>query len=127
LVTAPLEGGPRGVVFGAHGTTVMVLYSGGFVGIFTILAVMYWRAWRLRDRIALNAAEREATRGALRGHLLSVAIGLLSLAMAVLVPEFPALSGLVYFLMGPVQGVNGFRTGKAVELAAASDDKPPSS
>ena len=39
-----------------------------------------------------------------------------------------ALSGLVYFLMGPVQGVSGYRTGKAVERAEASIDKlPPSS
>ncbi len=118
LVTAPLEGGSRGVVFGSHGTAVMVFYSGGFVGIFTVLALMYWRVWRLRDRIHLNAAEREATRGALRGHILSVAIGLLSLATAVLVPTIPALSGLVYFLMGPVQGFSGYRTGKAVEEAA---------
>lgn len=119
LVTAPLEGGSRGVVFGSHGTAVMVFYSGGFVGIFTVFVLMYWRVWRLRDSIHLDAAEREATRGSLRGHILSVAIGLLSLATAVFVPNFPALSGLVYFLMGPVQGVNGYRTGKAVERAAA--------
>ena len=31
-----------------------------------------------------------------------------------------AFSGLVYFLMGPVHGFNGFRTGNAVERAAKS-------
>ncbi len=127
LISAPLVGESKGVIFGSHGVAVMVFYSGGFVGIFTVLALMYWRAWRLRDRIHLDAAEREATRGAVRGHLLSVAVGLLSLTMALLVPTFPALSGLVYFLMGPVQGVNGYRTGKAVELAAASGKTTPSS
>lgn len=49
LVTAPLEGGSRGVVFGSHGTAVMVFYSAGFVGIFTVLALMYWRARLLSD------------------------------------------------------------------------------
>ena len=61
LITKPLEGVEHGPVFVSHGQTVMVLYGAGFVGIFSVLALMYWRAWRLRDRIHLNAAERAAT------------------------------------------------------------------
>jgi hypothetical protein len=53
-------------------------------------------------------------------QLLSVAIGLMSLLLAVLAPRTPALSGLVFFLMGPVQAWNGMRTGKAIAQAAAS-------
>jgi len=83
-----------------------------------VFAVMYWRAWRLRDELHLDTAERVAVRGAIRGHLLSIAIGVLSLVSAVLVPSFAALSGLVYFLMGPAQGINGYLTGNAVERAA---------
>jgi len=122
LITASIDGASKDVVFGSHGTTVMVFYSGGFVGIFTVLALMYWRAWRLRDRIDLNAAERAAVRGALRGHLLSIAIGALSLVLAVTASGMPALSGLVYFLMGPVQGINGYRTGRAVECAGSGGE-----
>lgn len=99
----------------------MLFYSGGFVGIFAVLAAMYRRAWRLEDALELDAAERIATRGSLRGHLLSVGIGLRSLACAVALPRYPALSGLVFFLMGPVHGWNGYRTGLAVERAAGSD------
>ena len=119
-ITADMGGADMDVVFGSHGTTVMVLYSGGFVGIFAVFSLMYWRAWRLRDRIQLDPAERAAVLGALRGHLLSGAIGILSLVCAVAIPVIPALSGLVYFLMGPVQGINGYRTGVAVEKAAES-------
>jgi hypothetical protein len=79
---------------------------------------MYWRAWRRRESIRLDAAERAAVRGAVKGHLSSVAIGVLSLAMALFVPGVPALAGLVYFLMGPVQRFIGYRTGNAVERAA---------
>jgi uncharacterized membrane protein len=118
LITGSLEGADKDVVFGSNGTTVMLFYSAGFVGIFTVLFLMYRRAWRLRDEIQLDAAERVAVRGALRGHLLSIAIGILSLALALLVPKVPALAGLVYFLMGPAQGVNGYLTGNAVERAA---------
>jgi hypothetical protein len=34
LIGAPLGGAGKDVVFGSHGTAAMVLYSGGFVGIF---------------------------------------------------------------------------------------------
>lgn len=119
LITGSLEGTSKDVVFGSHGSAVMLFYSAGFVGIFTVLALMYWRAWRLRDEIQLDAAEREAVRGSIWGHILSIAIGLLSLAFVIFVPNIPALSGLVYFLMGPAQGFNGFLTGNAVERAAA--------
>jgi uncharacterized membrane protein len=118
LITGSFEGADKGAVFGSHGTAVMLFYSAGFVGIFTVLALMYWRAWRLHDRIQLDAAEREAVRGSIRGHVLSIMIGLLSLACVALVPNIPALSGLVYFLMGPAQGINGYLTGNAIERAA---------
>jgi uncharacterized membrane protein len=119
LISEPLEGLDKGPMFVSHGQTVMVLYSAGFVGIFAVLALVYWRAWRLRDRIQLDPAERAATWGSLMRQLLSVAIGLTSVMLAVLVPRTPALSGLVFFLMGPVQAWNGFRTGKAIARAAA--------
>jgi uncharacterized membrane protein len=117
LVSAPLAGGP-GIETVGRGTTVMVLFSGGFVAIFAVLSVMYWRAWRLRDSLQLDPAEQAATRGRLHRHLAAVAIGVVSLGLAVFVPGAPALAGLVYFLMGPVMGWLGYRTGNAVELAA---------
>jgi hypothetical protein len=53
--------------------------------------------------------------------VIPIPIGLLSLALALLVPQIPALAGLVYFLMGPAQGINGHPTGTAVERAAEID------
>lgn len=116
------------VGFGSRGTAVMLLYSGGFVGIFVVLSLLYLRAWRLRDALGLDAAERVATRGSLRRQLLSVAIGLLSLALALALPRFPAASGLIFFLMGPAQAWNGFRTERELERVrarAAEEPTPP--
>ena len=124
LVTGPLTG-DRSVQSMGQGTTVMLFYSGGFVAIFTVLALMYWRAWRLRDRIQLDLLERIATWGAVRRHLLSIAVGLGSIVLAVAVPQHPAWSGMIYFLMGPVQGISGYLTGKELERAmeAGTEDK----
>ncbi|MDA8020017.1 MAG: DUF1211 domain-containing protein [Thermoanaerobaculia bacterium] len=103
------------VTFGTHGRTVMWLYSGGFVGIFSVFSLLYARAWWLREELELDEAERVVTRGALTGHLASVVIGLASIALAFVIP---VLSGLIYFAMGPVQGWNGFRTGRKLKGVA---------
>jgi hypothetical protein len=47
----------------------------------------------------------------MRAHTISMAIGLTSLVMAVLLPA--AFAGLIYFLMGPLHGWNGYKAGKA--------------
>lgn len=122
LVTGPLTGDPT-VQNISQGTTVMLFYSGGFVAIFAVLALMYWRAWRLRDRIHLDLLERIATRGALRRHLLSIAVGLGSIILAVAVPQHPAWSGMIYFLMGPVQGISGYLTGRELERAMEAESE----
>ncbi|MDA1260328.1 MAG: hypothetical protein O3A20_06870 [Planctomycetota bacterium] len=49
------------------GQQVMLLYAGGFSGIFLVLTLMTGRAWKLREELGLDAAERAATRGALLG------------------------------------------------------------
>jgi hypothetical protein len=38
---------------------------------------------------------------------------LASIALVLVVPDIPALGGLVYFLMGPLHGWNGWRGAKA--------------
>jgi uncharacterized membrane protein len=117
LIGGRLAGaGPR--TFGSEGDTVMLLYSGGFSGIFLVLSLMTARAWRLRDAIGLDAAERAATRGMLVSQVSTLALGLVSLALTLFLPSQPAWSGLVFFAMGPLWGLVGWRTGVAVTAAA---------
>ena len=73
----------------------------------------------------LDLLERIATWGAVRRHLLSIAVGLGSIVLAVAVPQHPAWSGMIYFLMGPVQGISGYLTGKELERAmeAGTEDE----
>jgi len=119
LVTDSLARG--GAQFDAGGVVVLVLFSAGFVGIFATFATMYVLALRRRDEIGLDELERIHVHGSLRAHLLSVAIGVASLSIVAVVaaPTGPMVGGLIYCLMGPVHGLNGMRTGRRVEAAAA--------
>ena len=91
-------------------TWMMVFYDLGIIGVFGLLLLMLGRAWSLREALELDELERVITRGSLRAHAISVALGALSLVL-LLVAEQPGWAGLVFFLMGPLHGFNGYWTG----------------
>ena len=105
----------------ADARLLMVAYSAGFVAVFAILALFYWHALRQREELRLSTLDVFDARGGLRRHLLSVAIGVASIGMALVLPmRLFGLAGFIYFLLGPVQAVNGHRNGTArVRLKAS--------
>jgi beta-lactamase class A/uncharacterized membrane protein len=95
---------------------LMLVYSLGFVVLFTAFAVLYWHAWRRRDALGLTDAERLMLKASLGHHLISIGIGLSSVAIALLLPvRWSWLAGPMYFLMGPVHGFWGHRSGVRLE------------
>ncbi len=92
--------------------TLMIYYSGGFAAIFLIFMLMYVHAWRHRETLVLDHNERVITRSGISSHALSVAIALLSVLLVVIEAEWAPLAGIIYFLMGPAQGVNGYLWGR---------------
>jgi len=96
-----------------HGATLMLLYSGGVVLIFTVFLLLYRHAWRQRARLDLSPVDRVSMTFGIRSHAISLSIGLLSIALVFLFPGAPALAGLVYFLMGPLHGWNGYKAARA--------------
>ena len=98
----------------ADARLLMVAYSGGFVAVFGVLALFYWNALRQRATLGLGPLELFDAHSGLRRHLLSVAIGVVSIVLALVVPmSLFWMPGFIYFLLGPVQGTNGWRTGLA--------------
>ena len=93
---------------------MMVVFGLGYVAVFFLFALMHVHAYRRREALALDACERFETTGNVREALLNVGVGLVSIAAAVLAPDRSAsmLSGLAYFLVGPVMTVNGMLTGR---------------
>ncbi len=87
---------------------LMVIYGAGFVAVQLVFVVMYLRAYRRRAVLELDARELSVTREELQGFLLNVAVGLLSIAIAVL-GGVGALTwaGYAYLLLFPLQAING--------------------
>jgi uncharacterized membrane protein len=105
---------------------LMIAYSAGFVAVFAALALFYWNALRQRGALGLAPLEVFDARAGMRRHLLCVAIGTASILLALVLPmRLFGFSGFIYFLLGPVQGTNGYRTGVArARLAASLGDRP---
>ena len=105
----------------ADARLLMTTYSAGFVAVFAILTLFYWNALRQRRALALTPLEEFDARAGARAHLLSVAIGSISIVAALTVPIGSLwVAGVVYFLLGPVQATNGRRSGKARARLSAS-------
>lgn len=117
-VTQP-DGSIAPAISGAQMPTLMLLYSGGFVGVFAIFSLLELRAHARRRQLQLSRVELAITVSTLRSHLISVGFGLVSMAMVLVDGSLAGWAGMIYFLIGPVQGWNGYRTGRRVERLAA--------
>ncbi|HEY8234303.1 MAG TPA: hypothetical protein VIJ10_16685, partial [Vicinamibacteria bacterium] len=105
----------------ADARLLMGAYSGGFVAVFGILALFYWNALRQREELGLGTLELFDARSGLRRHLLSVAVGALSIVVALVAPmRLFWVSGFIYFVLGPLHGTIGHRTGVARARLKAS-------
>jgi uncharacterized membrane protein YciS (DUF1049 family) len=88
---------------------MMIVFSIGYVAVFAVFALLYWRAHTKRRELELNELEVLDTRTELVENVLHVAIGLLSIGLASRgTPGFVALAGFIYMLIGPVMTVNGW-------------------
>jgi len=102
-----------GPMSAADGRLIMVGYGVGFVAVWLIFVLMY------RDSLqkigsSLSALELFDARSAMRRHMVSLSIGLLSIVTAFLLPgNMVGLAGLVYGLQGPAHAMNGYFSGKA--------------
>lgn len=127
VASGSLEAGTRagrGNDFG-----LMLIYNLGFIALFTIFALLYRHALGQKDALGLDDLALFDARAAQRGHLVSIAVGVLAVAVMLALPRHMAgLSGMVYMLMGPAHGWHGARYGRdrARLLAAASPASPAS-
>lgn len=87
---------------------LFMLYSAGFTAVFLTISLMYLRAWRAREALALEPDEAWEARNYFGHYLLFALTGLVSIAIAAsgLGLRF-GLPGLIYFLLGPAGYLHG--------------------
>jgi uncharacterized membrane protein len=101
------------VMQGNEPAMLMVVYSGGYVAVFAIFALLHLHALRKREMLELDEVEVHDTRDNIRECLLNAGIGIASIAVAAFGgPEYAVAAGLVYWLIGPMMAVNGWFAGK---------------
>jgi hypothetical protein len=105
--------GLAGSMTRAQGSVLLIVYGAGFVAVFLTLTLLYYRAWRARDRLDLDALERYDTRTSLEHYSLYVLIGLLSVSIAAFGGASASFwAGMTYFLLGPAAGFHGALRGR---------------
>lgn len=114
-----IEGaGGRGL---ADGRFVMIVYSAGVLAIFAIFTLLYSHAWSRRSTLELSGSGEITLRFKRRAHLFSAVLALISLALAVTLPDrWVWVAGVLYALMGPFHGWNGYRAGRTQAALSAS-------
>ena len=101
------------MITGEQLPTLMAVYGLGFTAVFGVFALLYYHAYQKRSELELTEVEMFDTLSSVQHNILSVVIGALSIAIAVIGgPEHAGKSGWVYLLLGPVLTVHGVVRGK---------------
>ena len=112
--------------FEGNSALLMLLYSAGVLVIFTVFLLLYWHAWRQRQRMELTPLEEVQLKYRARSHSISAGIAVVSLLMLAVAPNLAMFAGMVYALMGPLHAWNGYRGGAAqAKLQATAPASPP--
>ena len=120
-----LLGGERAGFSPAEGRMLLVVYGLGGAAVFLVFVLLYRHAWRLRDDLDLSPLERFDTRSAIVENLLTASVPILSVVMALVLPErLAGLAGWLYLSYGPLLTWNGIRDGRgrrALEAAVTGE------
>ena len=78
-------------------STLMAIYSAGYLAVSCVFMLLFYRALRKREALDLNALEVFETRSRIGGLMLQAAVAVISLMIALLGgPKSGGLSGMIY-------------------------------
>jgi uncharacterized membrane protein len=114
--------GHKGEVRAPNGTTtammesvdqvssLMVIFSIGYLAVFGLFVLLYWHAYRRREHLELNELEVLDTRTDIRESALNVAIAAVSIGFGL--ARYASLSGMTYMLCPIIMTMHGVMSGK---------------
>jgi len=112
----------------AEAPNLFFIYGAGVIAVFTILALLYTRAYRLREMLELSAEESLIARLEIYSNLAIASIGVLSIVVAAICGRFAptsvGLAGYVYSLIGVSEWRIGEYRGRALEKLSTRDTSP---
>jgi hypothetical protein len=91
---------------------MMSIFGLGFAAVFAVFALLYHHAYRKRRALGLNELETYDTRTFIGENAVNVAIGLLSIAIALWGARYSLFSGFAYWLLAPVHFIYGSARGR---------------
>jgi uncharacterized membrane protein len=98
---------------------LLLIYGVGFVAVFSVFALLYWRAYATADALALSATDRREAWLGIRTHVLSVGVGVLSILLTLTLPgRLVGLAGFAYASLGPVHAWHAWWSRRDVVEAA---------
>ncbi|MCA9726151.1 MAG: DUF1211 domain-containing protein [Candidatus Eisenbacteria bacterium] len=100
-----VESGVETVIVGEQMRSLMLIYSGGFLALFLLLATLFHRAYRKRDVLALDPLEVHMTVTSIGSHLIQAGVAAISIGIVVF-GGHPAISGVIYAAIGPLVGIH---------------------
>jgi uncharacterized membrane protein len=116
LVFSQLSGNEVARGMGEHEAAVLMrIYAIGFTAVFSLFALMYTHAYKLRDELELNPVEILQTQSTIRENAIMVVVGTVSFLLTF---KNPGWAGWWYFVLGPALGIHGAIYGKRVRLLA---------
>src|ERR1700685_1047591 len=116
LLLAPLTGLKTQGDMGLHEGSVLIrIYGAGFAAVFSLVALMYAHAYKLRGELGLNPVEAMETLVEMRENEILAMVGMGSFWFAF---RSPARAGWFYMLLLPGMWIHGAVSGKGTRALA---------
>ncbi len=107
----------------AQAPALMMVFSLGYLAVHLVFAILYLHAYRKRVTLDLTVIELIETRSSIQLYMLSVGLGLLSLALVLFGGvAYTAWAGNIYWLIPVINTYNGITTGRRIRLAQAAGE-----
>jgi uncharacterized membrane protein len=92
---------------------LMLIYSSGYIAIFSVFALLYLHAYKHRHELELTELEEFDTRHVIQEQFVQISIGLFSILFLFIGGQrYSGWSGFTYLLIGPAMTINGAIMGK---------------
>jgi uncharacterized membrane protein len=126
LMVNQIFGNPTSTIEPSQSSTLMIIYSSGYLAVFLIFVILHLHAYRKREYLELNPYEILNTKYHIQVFLFHVAISLSSILISIFGGyNFISVAGLIYFLLGPILFLHGWimgKKGKVLRAALQTDD-----